>query len=844
MQNDRFDFCLIGDNNRNSSEVSNLVEETLKCIESLDHSSRFRLTHVTMSESPTKLLLHTSSCNSLLMGTSEDIHISPPSDSSIIYQRVTFLADIGPDIEIQVLSLPEQYAGDTVRLMKLGALAVDLAAKDDPTLPISIAVDGSTKTIEQHITETVRNAGWRCDEFDIKHIPVSQTLRNIFQCNECIIVGQLDEALLYELIRSTHGVIKTYAFFRDHSVDGLDTSRALLHIVKRNQETDSINLSEVLQTLCDILELSFGLRIVSQAVWQALRRTIDPVSRLGMNMLPRELGGCNPDRIVFQHFIKNLSFFLAVGSSSQLSNTSLRLRQNVPGEAVRQMNLIEKILTHSAVRLKSPEVAPGQMICVSVDWVLTSELLWGGMQKTYKRMKKPKLHRSDRIWLAVDHTVDPRTIHLPKQQRLMQDSEKFRDEAKIVHYLPANTSIMHTDFTREKAQPGKIVIGSDSHTCSAGSMGSFAVGFGAADVVMPMVTGETWLRVPEVCRIDFVGRLPYGVSGKDVTLHILGTFKRNTIAFQRAVEYGGPALGELSMDDRFAIANMTTEFGGMGACFQADGRTAQWIASRKNPRDRSGGAYFQPDPHAMYAERRTINLSIVQCTIGLYPDPDHVVPISMVAADMQLDGCFIGACTTAEEELILAALVLDAGLRKGLIPIKSGKRRVTPGSLVITETLDRAGLLRIYRRAGFEIGVPGCSYCVGINDVDVACEGEVWLSSQNRNFRNRMGKGSIGNIASAAVVATSSFNMRVTDPKPLLEAIHRETYDRLIGKGVRKTTRMPRFETPQPFFEGIDHDQNSPKIYFGIFPNHTLDKSGSATIFCSRIQRFGNNIDT
>ncbi|EWG51584.1 hypothetical protein FVEG_16815 [Fusarium verticillioides 7600] len=112
-------------------------------------------------------------------------------------------------------------------------------------------------------------------------------------------------------------------------------------------------------------------------------------------------------------------------------------------------------------------------------------------------MGRPRPFRNDRLWLAVDHTVDPRANHKPRQKGLIAKAERFRREAKIIDFLPANTSIMHTDFTRERAQPGRIVVGSDSHTCSAGSMGSFAVGFGAADVVMPMVTGETWFRVPE-----------------------------------------------------------------------------------------------------------------------------------------------------------------------------------------------------------------------------------------------------------------------------------------------------------------------------------------------------------
>jgi homoaconitase/3-isopropylmalate dehydratase large subunit len=107
---------------------------------------------------------------------------------------------------------------------------------------------------------------------------------------------------------------------------------------------------------------------------------------------------------------------------------------------------------------------------------------------------------------------------------------------------------------------------------------------------------------------------------------------------------------------------------------------------------------------------------------------------------MKLDGCFIGACTTAEEDLILAALVLEQGLKSGLKPVKKGKRKVVPGSMPILHRLRGLGLADIYEEAGFEIGIPGCSYCVGMS-ADQAAPGEVWISSQNRNFENRMGKG-------------------------------------------------------------------------------------------------------
>lgn len=148
---------------------------------------------------------------------------------------------------------------------------------------------------------------------------------------------------------------------------------------------------------------------------------------------------------------------------------------------------------------------------------------------------------------------------------------------------------------------------------------------------------------------------------------------------------------------------------------------------------------MRPDDGASYAETATIDLSKVQSFVAKYPRPDDVVPVSDVQGQ-RLDGCFIGACTTAEEDIIMGALILEQGLKAGKVPVPNGKRKVVPGSRPIIDRLEKSGLADIYRKAGFEVGVPGCSYCVGMS-ADQAGPGEVWLSSQNRNFENRMGKG-------------------------------------------------------------------------------------------------------
>jgi homoaconitase/3-isopropylmalate dehydratase large subunit len=183
------------------------------------------------------------------------------------------------------------------------------------------------------------------------------------------------------------------------------------------------------------------------------------------------------------------------------------------------------------------------------------------------------------------------------------------------------------------------------------------------------------------------------------------------------------------------------EFGGITGIFLPDEITQEFVDSRKNPRNESNSIYFKPDADASYAATHDIDLSLVKPFIAKYPHPDDVVSVTDFEGT-ELDGVFIGACTTAEEDILLGALVLEQGMKLGMKPVARGKRKVTPGSKPIVKKLEETGLADVYRAAGFEIGIPGCSYCVGMS-ADKAGEGEVWLSSQNRNFENRMGKGEL-----------------------------------------------------------------------------------------------------
>ena len=177
----------------------------------------------------------------------------------------------------------------------------------------------------------------------------------------------------------------------------------------------------------------------------------------------------------------------------------------------------------------------------------------------------------------------------------------------------------------------------------------------------------------------------------------------------------------------------------MTGIFAPDEIVDDFINKRKNAKYKRNAAFYRPDDDAHYALTHVIDLAKVESFVARYPSPDDVVPVSEVEGK-SLDGCFIGACTTTEEDLVVGALVLEEGLKRGLKPVKTGKRKVVPGSRPILNKLRRLGLTDIYEQAGFEVGIPGCSYCVGMS-ADKAVEGETWLSSQNRNFENRMGQG-------------------------------------------------------------------------------------------------------
>lgn len=495
----------------------------------------------------------------------------------------------------------------------------------------------------------------------------------------------------------------------------------------------------------------------------------------------------------------------------------------------RPMTLTEKILLQHAIGWPRPELAPGDIVRIRVDWTLASEIAWSGMNKTYGELGRPPLFEPERFYLALDHTVDRGTLaHDPRTQHLVQLSRSFAREAGIRHFHDANTTIMHTEFYRQLVRPGEVVLGADSHTSSHGGMAAFAIGLGGADVVAAMIQGFSWLQVPEAIRVHFAGRLPFGLTGKDVILRTLGQLGRNTAALERTVEYTGDFLEDFSTDFRFTVANMTAELGGLNGIFPADSRVPETMAVRRDPAFREGGWWFEADPDAEYVGFFEVDLDLLTPQVARPFSPDNTCGVDE-AVGQPLDGCFIGACTTTEEELVLAALVLQQALAAGEKPVTSGNRLMVPGSLEIAARLQEAGLLEVYQQAGFRIGEPACSMCIGIGS-DRAQPGEVWLSSQNRNFPNRMGKGSTAWLASALTVAASSLGLRIRDPRPFLAAVDRD--------------RMTRIVSARPGLPPVVYSEPKPAAEEPTALSPTRAEEGAGLVVHGLAQLFGDHVDT
>lgn len=417
------------------------------------------------------------------------------------------------------------------------------------------------------------------------------------------------------------------------------------------------------------------------------------------------------------------------------------------------MTITEKIL---AIHADKDHVQPGELIQVKVDLALANDITAPLAIKVFKELEVPDVFDKERIALVPDHFVPNKDILSAQQVKLIRD---FAKEYSIKNFFePEEVGIEHVLLPeRGMIAPGDLVIGADSHTCTYGALGAFSTGVGSTDLGVIMATGETWLRVPKAVKIVFNGKLNKWVSGKDLILYVLKILGVEG-AIYKSLEFSGDTIEELSMADRFTMANMAVEAGAKNGIFEPDHKAVEYTKEKGGEQ----GVYLYSDPDAQYEKIININTEDIHPQIACPHSPDNVVSIKEIE-EVKLDQVFIGSCTNGrlEDLRIVSQIIKGKTVAKGLRLI------VIPSTPWIYKKALQEGIISVLLDAGAIIGPPCCGPCLG-GHMGILAEGETALSTTNRNFKGRMGHpNSKVYLSNPAVAAASAVAGKIISPEEL-----------------------------------------------------------------------------
>jgi 3-isopropylmalate/(R)-2-methylmalate dehydratase large subunit len=411
----------------------------------------------------------------------------------------------------------------------------------------------------------------------------------------------------------------------------------------------------------------------------------------------------------------------------------------------------------------------GQIVDARPDVTLSHDNT-AAIARLYRTLERGRVPNPERLAVTLDHAVPAPTA---EHARNHAEVRQFVAEQGIGHFFDAGRGICHQVLSEEAlVLPGQLILGADSHTTHFGWLGAFGAGIGRSEVAALWATGELWLRVPETIRVDLTGSLRPGVTAKDLSMWVLRLLGPEA-GIYRALEFGGPGLASLSVESRMVIPNTMAESGAKNAYLEPDAAVFDWLAPRLARRtgesiaacrDRIASLALWPDPDAIYLERHTVDLSMLEPVIAVPHNPADVVPLSEVAG-RHVDQAFIGTCTNGRiEDLAAAAAALrdpDGNVRR----VADGTRLVViPASSQVLQEALAAGYIETFLAAGAMLGTPGCGPCMG-NHLGIPASGEVVISSANRNFKGRMGNPEAQiYLASPQVVAASAVLGRIAGP--------------------------------------------------------------------------------
>jgi 3-isopropylmalate/(R)-2-methylmalate dehydratase large subunit len=333
--------------------------------------------------------------------------------------------------------------------------------------------------------------------------------------------------------------------------------------------------------------------------------------------------------------------------------------------------------------------------------------------------------------------------------------------------------VIHQRLVESFAKPGDVVIGGDSHTCTSGALGAFATGMGSTDVAIGMAMGKTWFKVPDTFRIEVTGDFRPGVYSKDLILYLIGMLGADGATY-KALEFGGPAIDCMSMEARFVLSNMAVEAGAKTGLIASDRETRKYLKLRGRIKDWQPLA---PDKDARYERLIKIDARKLVPQVAFPHTVDNTKNIGD-ARGIRVDQVFLGTCTNGRiEDLKIAARIL-----RGKQRAPHTRLIVVPASRDVYIMAMKLGLLEVFVRAGGIVMGPGCGPCVGVHQ-GVLGDGEVCLSTANRNFLGRMGNPeAFIYLASPATAACSAINGEISDPRKYYGAQKRSTPRKSIQK--------------------------------------------------------------
>ena len=383
------------------------------------------------------------------------------------------------------------------------------------------------------------------------------------------------------------------------------------------------------------------------------------------------------------------------------------------------MTITEKII---AAHAQKEKVIPGELVQVKIDLALANDITAPLSIKELEKQKIDRIFDPDKVVLVADHNTPCKDIASAQNVKLMRD---FARKYGISHFFEGGKAgIEHVLLPEEGLiAPGDLVIGADSHTCTYGALGAFSTGMGSTDIAASWVLGETWLRVPESILFLYEGKRKPFVTGKDLILFTIGKIGVDGARYC-AMEFRGSVISELSLDERFTMANMAVEAGAKNGIMEADSKVLNYVSGRTSHLSR----VYQSDPDARWKEIIEIDVSSLEPQVAFPHLPSNTHSVYSIPK-IEIDQVVIGSCTNGRmEDLRMAAQVL-----KGREVNPRVRLLIFPGTPSVLKQAEKEGLLRIFLEAGGIIAPPSCGPCLG-GHLGVLAEGEKCISTTNRNF--------------------------------------------------------------------------------------------------------------